>query len=69
MLIFLWVASDYACTAVVRWERGMDSAWMPYLGPIRSTHADRHRLPACIQGVSELLKCFYALRTGRWPQQ
>jgi hypothetical protein len=22
-----------------------------------------------IQGVSELLKCLYAVRTGRWPQQ
>ena len=68
MMIFLWVASEYAYTAVVRWERGMDSAWMPYLGPVRST------MPIGIaflvlQGISELLRCFYAMRTGRWPQQ
>lgn len=68
MAIFLWVASEYALVAVTRWERGMDSAWMPYLGPIRST------IPIGIaflllQGVSELLKCFYAMRTGRWPHQ
>lgn len=68
MVIFLWVASDYAWTAVIRWERGMDTAWMPYLGPVRSC------IPIgvaflVIQGVSELLKCVYAARTGRWPQQ
>ena len=68
LLLFLWVSSDYASTAVVRWERGMDTAWMPYLGPVRSC------IPIgvaflLIQGVSELLKCFYAVRTGRWPQQ
>lgn len=68
LLLFLWVSSDYAWIAVSRGERGMDTAWMPYLGPIRSC------IPIgvaflLIQGVSELLKCFYAARTGRWPQQ
>jgi TRAP-type mannitol/chloroaromatic compound transport system permease small subunit len=68
LLLFLWVSSDYASTAVVRWERGMDTAWMPYLGPVKSC------IPIgvaflLIQGVSELLKCFYAVRRGRWPQQ
>ena len=68
LLLFLWVSSDYAWVAVSRGERGMDTAWMPYLGPIRSC------IPIgvaflLIQGVSELLKCFYAARTGRWPQQ
>jgi TRAP-type mannitol/chloroaromatic compound transport system permease small subunit len=68
LLIFLWVSSDYAFTSVSRWERGMDTAWMPYLGPIKSC------IPIgvgflLLQGVSELLKCLYAARTGRWPQQ
>jgi TRAP-type mannitol/chloroaromatic compound transport system permease small subunit len=68
LIIFLWVSSDYAWTAMSRWERGMDTAWMPYLGPIRSC------IPIgvaflLIQGISELLKCVYAMRTGRWPQQ
>jgi TRAP-type mannitol/chloroaromatic compound transport system permease small subunit len=68
LLIFLWVSSDYAWTAVSRWERGMDTAWMPYLGPIRSC-IPIGVLFLLIQGVSELLKCLYAVRTGRWPQQ
>ena len=68
MVIFLWVAGEYAFAALSRWERGMDSAWMPYLGPVRST------IPIgiaflVIQGISELLKCMYAIRTGRWPHQ
>lgn len=66
MLLFLWVASGWAWTAVSRAERGMDTAWMPLLGPIKSC------LPIGIaflllQGVSELLKAVYAAQKGRWP--
>ena len=48
-------------------ERGMDTAWMPLLGPVRAC------LPfgiafLLIQGVSELLKSIHAARAGRWPQ-
>ncbi|MBK9115292.1 MAG: TRAP transporter small permease subunit [Betaproteobacteria bacterium] len=67
MIIFLWVASKWAWTAMVRLERGMDTAWMPLLGPVRIC------LPIgiaflLIQGVSELLKGIHAARTGRWPE-
>lgn len=66
LLIFLWVASNWAWTSVVRAERGMDTSWMPLLGPIKSC------LPfgilfLLIQGVSELLKSLYAAQKGRWP--
>jgi TRAP-type mannitol/chloroaromatic compound transport system permease small subunit len=68
LVIFLWVSSEYASISLLRGERGMDTAWMPYLGPVKSC------IPIgvtflLIQGVSELLKCLYAARTGRWPQQ
>ncbi len=66
--LFLWVSSEYAFSAVTRWERGMDSAWMPYLGPIRSC-IPIGVLFLLIQGISELLKCVYASRTGKWPNQ
>jgi TRAP-type mannitol/chloroaromatic compound transport system permease small subunit len=67
MLVFLWVASKWAWTAIERGERGMDTAWMPLLGPVRAC------LPfgiafLLIQGVSELLKSLHAARAGRWPQ-
>ena len=67
MLIFLWVASKWAWKAIDGAERGMDTAWMPLLGPVKSC------LPVgiaflIIQGVSELLKSLHAARSGRWPQ-
>lgn len=66
MLIFLWVSTQWAWTSVSREERGMDTAWMPLLGPVKSA------LPfgvafLIIQGVSELLKAVHAARKGEWP--
>jgi len=66
MIIFLWVSSDWAWVAVSRGERGMDTAWMPLLGPVKSC------LPVgvallIVQGVSELLKAVHAARKGQWP--
>jgi TRAP-type mannitol/chloroaromatic compound transport system permease small subunit len=66
MIVFFVLAWQYAATAVVRGERGMDTAWMPLLGPIKSV------LPAAVallvlQGVSEFLKSLYAATRGRWP--
>ncbi|MBK6982757.1 MAG: TRAP transporter small permease subunit [Betaproteobacteria bacterium] len=67
MIVFLWVASKWAWKAVENAERGMDTAWMPLLGPVKSC------LPIgiaflLIQGVSELLKSVHAARAGKWPQ-
>ena len=67
MVIFLWVATQWAWGSLSQGERGTDTAFMPLLGPIKSC------LPVgvaflVIQGVSELLKALYAARKGRWPQ-
>lgn len=66
LLVFLWMSSDFAYMAWYRGERGMDTAWMPPMGPIKTA------LPVgvallLIQGVSELLKSLYAATKGRWP--
>ena len=68
MLIFLWVAAQWAWGSLSQGERGMDTAWMPLIGPIKSC------LPVgvaflVVQGVSELLKALYAARKGEWPQR
>lgn len=68
MILLLWVSSEWAWLSVTRFERSAETAWMPLLGPIKST------LPIgiaflIIQGISELLKSFYAATKGRWPQQ
>lgn len=66
LFVFLWMATDFASTAWLRGERGMDTAWMPHLGPIKTA------LPVgvallIIQGVSETMKSYYAATKGRWP--
>jgi TRAP-type mannitol/chloroaromatic compound transport system permease small subunit len=68
MLIFSWVATQWAWGSLSQGERGTDTAFMPLLGPIKSC------LPIgvaflVVQGVSELLKALYAARKGRWPQE
>lgn len=66
LLVFLWMAMDYAGLAWIRGERGMDTAWMPHMGPIKTA------LPVGVallimQGISETLKSYYAATKGRWP--
>ncbi len=66
MLVFLWTSMDFAGLSWGRGEKGMDTAWMPYVAPIKTA------LPVgvfflLVQGVSELLKSIYAATRGRWP--
>ena len=44
------------------------SAWMP-LSRARKVEMPIGIAFLVLQGISELLRCFYAVRTGRWPQQ
>ena len=66
LLVFMWTSMDYAWVAIERGERGMDTAWMPYMGPVKSV-LPVGALLLLIQGVSETLKSFYAATRGRWP--
>ncbi|MCY4052130.1 MAG: TRAP transporter small permease subunit [Gammaproteobacteria bacterium] len=68
LVVFMWMSIDYAWLAISKGERGMDTAWMPYMGPIKSA------LPIgilflLIQGISEFLKSYYAATRGRWPDE
>jgi TRAP-type mannitol/chloroaromatic compound transport system permease small subunit len=65
MLIFLWVSADWAWMAVASGERGMETAWMPYLGPIKMT-VPIGIVFLTLQGVSELFKSIYAYTHGKW---
>lgn len=63
--IFLWLSTDWAILSWEREERAMASAWMPALYPLKTV------LPVALallllQGVSEFLKCVYAIRHGEW---
>jgi TRAP-type mannitol/chloroaromatic compound transport system permease small subunit len=66
LLIFAKIAFDYAAVSVARGERGMDTAWMPPLGPVKAALALGVAL-LVLQGISELIKSWYAATRGRWP--
>ena len=66
MIIFLWVATDWAWASLSRGERGTDTAWMPLLGPVKSCLPIGIAL-LILQGISELLKSVHAARKGTWP--
>lgn len=66
LIIFMWVATDWAWISVSRAERGTDTAWMPLLGPLKSAVPLGIAL-LLIQGVSETLKAVHAARKGKWP--
>jgi len=60
------VSTEWAWRAVDRGERGMDTAWMPLLGPIKSV-LPIGILLLLLQGIAETLKSYYAATRGRWP--
>lgn len=66
LLFFLYISAEFTWEAWARNERASDTAWMPYVGPVRTT-LPLGILLLIVQGVSELLKCWYAITRGRWP--
>ena len=63
--IFLWIGTEFAYQSWSREERSVGSSWMPIIYPLKAV------LPIAtamllLQGISEFLKCIYALRTGKW---
>ena len=78
-LVFFWVSFDYAYTSIcgrsdlmeclggkVRIQRAMDTTWMPIMWPLKSCMPIGAFL-LLIQGISEVLKSYYAFVIGRWP--
>ena len=66
LIVFLYMTIGYVGESIQRGERGMDTAWMPFMWPIK----------AClwfgivfliIQGISELFKSYWAATKGKWP--
>ena len=78
-LVFFWVSFDYAYTSIcgrsdlmeclggkVRIQRAMDTTWMPIMWPLKSCMPIGAFL-LLVQGISEILKSYYAFVKGRWP--
>ncbi|MGD9016245.1 MAG: TRAP transporter small permease subunit [Desulfobacterales bacterium] len=63
LLIFLWVGYNYAFRSTMLQERIVSSPWMPPIYPLKIC-IPIATLLLLIQGVSELIKSFYAATTG-----
>ena len=66
LFVFFYMTVGYVGESIKRGERGMDTTWMPYMWPIK-TCLLIGILFLLIQGVSELLKSYWASKKGVWP--
>lgn len=61
-----WACYKYAYKSWSIMERSMDTSWMPLMYPIKFALFIGLVL-LIIQGLSETLKCVYAVKNRRWP--
>ena len=66
LIVFLYMTIGFVGESIQRGERGMDTTWMPYMWPIK-TCLLIGIIFLLIQGVSELLKSYWAAKKGEWP--
>ena len=66
LLFFFYMTTGFVIESIQRGERGMDTAWMPFMWPIKAC-LWFGILFLLIQGISELFKSYYAAKKGRWP--
>ena len=66
LLFFFYMTTGFVLESIKRGERGMDTAWMPFMWPIKAC-LWFGILFLLIQGISELFKSYYAAKKGRWP--
>jgi len=66
LIVFLWMTTGFVQESIMRGERGMDTTWMPYMWPIKSCLLVGIVF-LLIQGISELLKSYWAATRGKWP--
>ena len=66
LLAFFYMTTIFVMESIQRGERGMDTAWMPYMWPIKAC-LWFGILFLLVQGVSELFKSYYAAKKGKWP--
>jgi len=66
LIAFFYMTSIFVIESIQRGEKGMDTAWMPYMWPIKSC-LWFGILFLLIQGISEIFKSYYAAKNGKWP--
>ena len=68
LFVFLYMTIGFVEESIRRGERGMDTTWMPYMWPIK-TCLLLGIIFLLIQGISEVLKSYWAAKKGEWPGQ
>ena len=66
LLVFLYMTIGFVQESIMRGEKGMDTACMPYLWPIKSFLLIGI-IFLLIHGISELFKSYWAATKGKWP--
>jgi len=64
--VFLYMTTIFLQESIMRGEKGMDTAWMPYMWPIKSC-LWLGIVFLLVQGISELFKSYWAATRGKWP--
>ena len=66
LIVFLYMTTGFLQESIMRGEKGMDTAWMPYMWPIKSC-LWFGIIFLLVQGISELFKSYWAATKGVWP--
>lgn len=66
MLLLLYAGYEFALKSIMQGERAGDSTWAPIVWPVKTSFAVGVALLA-LQGISEILKSWYAATRGKWP--
>ena len=66
LFVFFYMTVGFVVESIQRGEKGMDTAWMPFMWPIKLCLLVGIMF-LLIQGISELLKSYWAAKKGQWP--
>ena len=66
LIVFLYLTYGFVIESIQRNEKGMDTAWMPLMWPIKMCLL-LGIIFLLIQGISELFKSYWAATRGQWP--
>ena len=67
MIFLMYAGYEFALKSFYQGERAGDSTWAPVVWPVKIALA-LGVFFLVVQGISEILKCWYAATRGRWPR-
>jgi len=67
MIFLFWASYEFSLKSFMQNERAGDSTWAPIVWPVKMSLAAGVFF-LVIQGISEILKSWYAATRGKWPR-